>query len=142
VAKPQAPTPAPQAKVEPPKPEPKTISNDEMVRDEVLGAVHGWARAWSDQDIKAYLSFYGNDFEAPGGQSRKEWAEERRARIVGKGHISVKVESPSVTVNGDTATVRFRQVYVSDRLKADSRKTLVLVRQGGKWQIKQERVGG
>jgi hypothetical protein len=37
--------------------------------------------------------------------------------------------------------VKFRQIYTSDRLKADSRKVLVLTKQGGKWQIKQERAG-
>lgn len=132
---------AAQAKVETPKPQAKAASND-ADKEDVLGVVHGWARAWSDQDVKAYLSFYGNSFDPPGRQSRKAWEEERRSRIVGKGRIEVKVESPNVTIEGNTATVRFRQIYTSDRLKADSHKTLVLVRQGGKWQIEQERVGG
>ena len=139
--------PAP-AKVEvkpEPKPEPKQESkpakpaNDD--NEEILAAVHGWAKAWSEQDVKTYLNYYGNDFETPKGESRKDWAEERHQRIEGKNRIEVKVESPQVTVNGNSATVRFRQLYVSDRLKADSRKVLVLSKQSGKWQIKQERAG-
>jgi len=131
VAKPVA-KPEPVAKVE-------RVRDDE--RDDVLKVIHAWAKAWGAQDVKAYLSYYSNDFQAPGGQSRAAWADGRRARIVGKGEISVKVEAPQVTINGNTATAKFRQVYVSDKLKADSRKTLVFTKQGSKWQIKQERAG-
>jgi len=109
--------------------------------EDILNVVHGWAKAWSDQDVKTYLNYYGGEFETPKGESHKDWADERRQRIEGKNRIQVKVESPQVTINGNTATVKFRQIYTSDRLKADSRKTLVLSRQNGKWQIKQERAG-
>ncbi|WP_233556290.1 YybH family protein [Noviherbaspirillum sedimenti] len=124
--------PEPAAKAEPAR-------DDE--RDDVLKVINAWAKAWSNQDVKAYLSYYSNDFQAPGGQSRAAWADGRRARIVGKEEISVKVESPQVTVNGTTATAKFRQVYVSDKLTANSRKTLIFTKQGSKWQIRQERAG-
>jgi ketosteroid isomerase-like protein len=78
----------------------------------------------------------------PNGQARKAWEEERRSRIAGKGRINVKIESPQVSVNGNTATVKFRQVYLSDQLTANTRKTLVLSKQAGKWKIKQESTGG
>ena len=92
--------------------------------------------------MRGYLAAYGNDFQTPNGQPRKAWADERRARIEGKGKITVKIESPQVDIDGNTATVRFRQVYDSDTVKANSRKTLVLTKQGGRWQIKQERAAG
>ncbi|MEC4719632.1 tetratricopeptide repeat protein [Noviherbaspirillum sp. CPCC 100848] len=111
-------------------------------RDEVIEAVQDWAKAWSAQDVKGYLNAYGSDFQVPNGQARKAWEEERRNRIVGKGRINVKIESPQVSVNGSTATVKFRQVYLSDRLTANTRKTLVLTKQAGKWKIKQEVTGG
>jgi hypothetical protein len=78
----------------------------------------------------------------PRGASRKEWAEERRARIEDKGRISVKVSNATVSINGNIATVRYRQIYNSDRLTVDSRKTLIFVKQGNRWLIKQERSGG
>jgi tetratricopeptide (TPR) repeat protein len=135
---PVKPVPPPVAMV---KPEVKPAANDDSERDDVLEAIHGWAKAWSSQDVKTYLNFYGTDFQTPKGMSRKAWADERQSRIVGKGRINVKVESPQITINGNTATVKFRQIYESDRLSADSRKTLILTKQGGKWQIKQERAG-
>ncbi|HJV85898.1 MAG TPA: tetratricopeptide repeat protein [Noviherbaspirillum sp.] len=128
------------AKAEP-KPEAKPAPSVNVEHDEVLKVVHGWAKAWSSQDVKTYLNYYGSDFHTPNGQSRKAWEDDRRARIVGKSNISVKVESPQVSINGNTATVKFRQLYVSDRLTANTRKTLVLARQGGRWQIKQENTG-
>jgi tetratricopeptide (TPR) repeat protein len=143
----KAPPAKPEAKVESkpePKPEPKPAAKPVVEKDdsdEVLAVVHGWARAWSEQNVKSYLGYYGSDFETPKGESRKDWAEERHQRIEGKNRIEVKIESPQVSINGNSATVKFRQEYVSDRLKANSRKVLVLTKQGGKWQIKQERAG-
>jgi tetratricopeptide (TPR) repeat protein len=121
------------------KAEPAARNDGEL--EDVLNAVHAWAKAWSDQDVKGYLRAYGSDFKTPNGVSRSAWAEERRARIVDKGRINVQVESPQVTIKGNTATVRFRQIYQSDRLKANSRKTLVLTKQGNAWRIQQEHSG-
>jgi Flp pilus assembly protein TadD len=108
-------------------------------RDDVLKAVNAWAKAWSAKDTKAYLNAYGNDFQTPKGEPRKAWADERRSRIESKGRISVQIEEAQVKLEGATATVKFRQIYTSDKLTANSRKILVLAKQGGKWQIKQER---
>lgn len=122
------------------KPAPKPAPQDDQ-RDDVLKAVQGWAKAWSARDVKGYLGFYASDFQTPNGMPRKTWAAERESRIAGKGRINVTVEAAQVAVDGNTATVKFRQNYVSDRMDASSRKTLVLTRQGGKWLIKQERTG-
>ncbi|MES2264164.1 MAG: tetratricopeptide repeat protein [Pseudomonadota bacterium] len=146
-AKPAAPAPAAPvvAKVEAPKAAPAPVAAkpaaDHADRDEVLGRVSGWAKAWSSQDVDGYLGYYSNDFVPPKGLSRQAWAQERRARIAGKGRIHVAVTAPQVVINGDTARVSFRQTYESDRLSTNSRKTLVMVKQGNKWQIKQETSG-
>lgn len=130
------------AKVEPKTPL-KTVekADSNSDRDDVLKAVNAWANAWSSKDVKTYLGVYGNDFQLPKGMSRTKWVEERRSRIEDKGRINVQVESPQIKVDGNSASVKFRQIYTSDRFKADSRKTLILEKQGGKWQIKQERAG-
>jgi tetratricopeptide (TPR) repeat protein len=134
-----APAPAPAA-AQAPKPTP-AVDTEQVARDQVLAAVLRWAKAWSDQDMKDYLDSYASDFKTPNGQSRKEWTAQREARIVGKDRIQVTVEQPRVTINGNTATVRFHQTYVSNRLNANTRKMLVLVKQNGKWRIQQERIG-
>jgi tetratricopeptide (TPR) repeat protein len=122
------------------KPMAKPADNG-VERDAVLATLDGWANAWSSKDVKGYLAFYGSKFQPPKGQSRRAWSEERQARIAGKGRINVKIESPRVDIDGNTATVKFRQIYTSDRLTANSRKTLVLNKVGSKWQIQQEHAG-
>lgn len=135
-AKPAAPAPRPAT---PAVQLPKTEDSDGA---DVSKAVENWARAWSAQDMKTYLSAYGSNFQPPKGQNRKAWEADRTARIEGKGHIKVTVEAPQITVSGNTATVKFRQKYESDRLSTTGRKTLVLEKQGRNWLIRQEQSGG
>ena len=128
---------APPAKAEP-KPAVKQEAGSNADRDEIAKTLTEWAAAWSSKDVKKYLSYYANDFQTPKGMSRKAWSDERQARIVGKGRISVKVESPQITISGNTATAKFRQAYSSDRLSVSSKKTMIFTKSGGKWKIQQE----
>jgi Flp pilus assembly protein TadD len=110
--------------------------------DEVLKAVNGWAEAWSKKDADAYLAYYAKDFKTPGTEARAEWEKARRARITAPKSIAVGVESAKVTMSGaDRASVTFRQNYRSDVLKSNTRKTLVMVRANGRWQIVEEKSG-
>src|SRR5712691_5959170 len=109
---------------------------------EVLKTVNGWAQAWSKKDADAYLSYYAKDFKVPGGGPREAWEKSRRDRIAAPKSIAVGVDSPKVTLLGsDQASVTFRQSYRSDKLKSSSRKTLVLSKAGGRWQIREEKSG-
>ncbi|WP_229416933.1 nuclear transport factor 2 family protein [Massilia eburnea] len=125
-----------------PEPKPEAVKKEDTDGADVNKAVENWAKAWSSQDMKGYLNSYSGNFQTPKGQNRKAWEADRTARIEGKGHIKVTIESPQITVNGNTATVKFRQKYVSDRLSTTGRKTLVLEKQGKNWLIKQEQSGG
>lgn len=103
--------------------------------------VEDWAAAWSKKDVSQYLSYYARDFALPGRQSRAAWEAERRKRIDKPGNIQISVDELDVSMDGpDRATVRFRQHYQAPWLKSSSNKTLVLIKHGGYWQIKQERV--
>jgi ketosteroid isomerase-like protein len=103
--------------------------------------VHAWADAWSRKDSDRYLAAYAKDFRPPNGEARDAWEKGRRDRIAAPKSISVSIDAPKVSVSGDKATVAFRQGYRSDSLKANSRKTLVMVRAGDRWLIQQEQVG-
>src|SRR5262245_50209949 len=107
---------------------------------DVLKAVDAWAQAWSKKDADAYLAFYAKDFKTPGGEAREQWEKTRRERIAAPKSIAVSIEQPKVTMQGtDQASVSFRQSYRSDKLKSSSRKTLVMTRADGRWQIKEEK---
>lgn len=108
---------------------------------DVEKVVRAWASAWSAKNVKAYLGFYGKDFDPPSNMGRSEWESERRARIIGKSAISVKIENLVVSTSGNKATARFRQTYKADSLTVSSRKVLELVKIGENWRIVKETVG-
>jgi tetratricopeptide (TPR) repeat protein len=135
--------PAVVAKADAPKADAKRPRAQGGDQQAVLQAVLAWADAWSQQKIEAYLGFYAQDFKTPKGEGRPEWEAARRERIAGAKKIEVAVESPKVVLKDENnAVVSFKQKYRSDTLKVDSRKTLVMVRTGGRWAIQQERTGG
>jgi len=110
-------------------------------RGEVVKALNGWAQAWSRKDADAYLSYYAKDFTPPQGEARPQWEQTRRARVAAPKSISVRLSAVSVTLSGaNRATATFRQQYRSDIFTGSSRKTLVLVKNDGRWLIQQEAV--
>ena len=109
---------------------------------DVEASVRAWAAAWAAKDMGAYLGAYGKEFDPPGNQDRKAWEEERRARIVGKSRITVRLSDLEVAVNGNRATAKFRQAYSADSLNISSRKTLDMVKAGERWVIVKESTGG
>ena len=139
----QAKAPAAAAKPVAAKPAPaKLPAKPSSNPDEVLSAVNLWARAWSENDVPAYLAHYATDFKTPNGEPRASWEAQRKARIAKPRKIQVEVEAPKVVFNeSGRVTVTFRQHYRSDNLNVSSTKILVLVRSGDKWLIQQERVG-
>jgi tetratricopeptide (TPR) repeat protein len=130
-------TPVPAAPA--PTPVPAAATGSEK---EVEAAVNAWAQAWSNKDMSGYLGSYGQSFDPPGKQARKAWEEDRRARIVGKSKINVKLSSLSIAVQGAKATARFKQDYSADSLNISSRKTLDLAKVGDRWVIVKESTGG
>lgn len=108
---------------------------------DVEAAVQAWAKAWSSKNMSSYLGAYAPNFTPPGGQSRSAWEADRKARIVPRNKIDVDVSDLDVTVNGDRASVRFRQAYASDSLSVTSRKTLDMVKSGNRWLIVRESTG-
>lgn len=118
---------------------PQASSADEKT---VLAAVEAWATSWSRKDVPAYLAFYAKDFRTPNGLSRADWTQQRRERIGKPKSIKVSVDQPKVVLSdANHASVSFRQGYRSDNLQTATRKTLLMVKSGGKWMIQEERVG-
>lgn len=140
----KAPEPAPAKATETKPAETKAPAEkttpDLHAESDVTKALQGWANAWSRKDVKAYLAFYASDFRTPNGMARKAWETERTQRIDKPGKLQVAVDNVKVSLDGDTATVRFRQHYTSATLKSSATKTVVFVKSGNRWLIQQERI--
>jgi uncharacterized protein YchJ len=54
-------------------------------------------------------------------------------------YIKLELSQIKVSIDGDTATVKFRQRYESNTLKSYDRKRLTLVSRDGAWKILEER---
>ena len=139
--KPTEPVEAKKPEVKPVEAKPEKAPVAAGQEGDVTKALQGWASAWSNKDVKAYLGYYASDFQTPNGMPRKAWETERAQRIDKPGKLQVSVDSIKVSIAGDKATVKFRQHYNSATLKTSASKTIIFVKSGNRWLIQQERVG-
>ena len=129
------------------KPEPAQAAPDAPVpaavtdsSSEVLKTVDAWAAAWSSRNADSYLSFYADNFKTPPGESRAAWEAARKERLSAPKSIHVGISNATVTFSDNGhATVKFRQSYRASHLKTSGKKTLLMVKSGGKWLIQEER---
>jgi tetratricopeptide (TPR) repeat protein len=136
-----APAPAAVTKAQVPAPAATTAQTVGNATADVEAAVTAWASAWSSRNMASYLGAYAPNFTPNDGQSRKSWEAERKARIVPRSRIEVGINDLTVSIDGDRATAKFRQDYASDTFNVSSRKTLDLVKSGGRWLIVREVAG-
>jgi tetratricopeptide (TPR) repeat protein len=116
----------------------KTAVDSEPSPDAIIDTVKGWARAWSSNDVAAYLGFYSPDFK-PASGNRKNWEAQRRERVGNAKGLTVEVSDIHIQpVSADRTVVKFRQAYRSKHLTNYSTKRMDLVRSGDRWLIVQE----
>lgn len=107
---------------------------------EIVSSVNAWAAAWAAKNTKKYLSFYADDFQTPGGESRANWEAERHERVSKPKSIQVSIKNPVVTfIDNNHASVKFHQNYRASHFSASGNKTLIMVKSGNKWLIQEER---
>jgi len=108
---------------------------------DLAAVVEAWARAWAEQRVDDYLSFYSGEFVPANGSSPPEWREVRRQRVAAPEFVKVSVAFLDFdTTDPDRALVRFNQSYESDTFSDIVTKTLELVREDGAWKIVKESV--
>lgn len=99
-----------------------------------------WARAWSQQRVEDYLSFYSSSF-TPIGMSREDWAVQRRQRVASPRSITVELSNLEVQLGSSGAAwVRFLQSYQSETFADRVGKVLELHWDGSGWKIVSEKV--
>lgn len=110
----------------------------EPLRLAVVTALNGWARAWSQQNVDAYLAYYDADF-APEGMERPAWEAERRSRITRPAWIKVELEEVQMEAAApDAVVVTLRQRYAAPGYKDTTLKRMHLALHEGNWMITSE----
>ena len=105
---------------------------------EIRRMVEAWKNAWEKKDLAAYMSFYDSDFHSR-GMDFKAW-EKHRVKLNQK-HRSITVEIIDLKIERTAAvmaTVRFTQKYEADDYEDEGLKSLLLVKRGKDWKIKEE----
>lgn len=106
---------------------------------DIAASVNSWAQAWSSKNVGKYLASYADNFQTPGGESRKEWEEGRRQRISTPASINVEITNLHIKMeDGNHAKATFRQSYRAGSVAKRTAKILHLRKTGGKWLIEQE----
>jgi hypothetical protein len=114
------------------------VTVPEATRLAVLNALNGWARAWSQQNVDAYLAYYEAGF-APEGMERHAWEAERRSRLSRPAWIKVGLEDVTMEEAADgTVMVALRQRYASPGYQDMTLKRLTLALRDGNWMITME----
>ena len=107
---------------------------------ELVSALNGWARAWSEQDVEGYLSHYSSDYRPPGGLSLREWQEQRRDRLRRPDWILVSLDDFQIVPTGrDRFRLKMTQTYRSDYYEDKTLKSINLLREDSGWKIYMER---
>jgi hypothetical protein len=136
-------TPPVIAKTEPvsTSPQKEIVATEQVESSEQLieKLLSDWSRAWSSQNIAAYLECYAKDFKPASGKSKKQWERIRRKRLQKKG-IHVEISSIDIQmINVNKARVTFTQSYQSKNYRDRVKKQLSLKREAGIWKIEREK---
>ncbi len=106
---------------------------------DIAASVNAWAEAWSSKNVGKYLASYADNFQTPGGESRKQWEEGRRQRITAPASINVEITRLHIKMeDSNHARATFRQSYRAGSVAKRTAKILSLKKTGGKWLIEQE----
>ena len=93
-------------------------------KEVAIGLVKGWAKAWSDQNVAGYLSFYKPDYSSSSNLSHDQWVAQRRIRLTNKAFIKVDVRDFLVIATTNGFSVTFTQHYRSNTLDDTIRKRI------------------
>jgi colicin import membrane protein len=117
-----------------PSNDPQVISSDSLKQQNLqrnaILLVQSWARAWSQQDVSAFVSHYANNYSSSQSLSRAQWLEQRQVRLSNKEFIRVEVSDFQVEDMGSQFSVIFSQYYQSNSVNDRITKRLLFNYQG------------
>ncbi|MCH6565030.1 MAG: tetratricopeptide repeat protein [Proteobacteria bacterium] len=106
----------------------------------LVNQIIGWAKAWSEKDLDAYLGYYSNEHKLD-YPTHRAWVEHRKKRILRPGFIRIEVGNFQIRAqSANRATIDFEQSFNSLGYSDRVIKRLRLNRINSKWKITDEMV--
>ncbi|KYG62679.1 hypothetical protein AZI87_15435 [Bdellovibrio bacteriovorus] len=114
-----------------------TKGEHEKRRTELSAFVEEWRKSWENQDIEKYMSFYDQDFKAP-GFNFNTW-KNHKANLKSKyEYIKVHLSQPYIVQHNDQLLVKTLQRYESDKHVDYGVKTIYALKSGDSYKIIRE----
>ena len=107
--------------------------------EQINAKLASWLKAWEDQDVNAYLSFYSDKFKAPkGSRTKSKWRNSRYRALKANKNISIQVSNLQISSSKKTIELNFIQEFNSDKYSSVGIKELVWEKTGSDWKILKE----
>lgn len=105
-------------------------------------STENWRKAWSNQDIQAYLSFYDSKAFIPKNSTAfSTWKKSRYRSVLRPKFIKITTaDLKAIALADNLVRVEFYQTYQSDRFKDSINKVMLWKKTGEQWKIVQETV--
>ena len=116
------------------------LANDKSSTDrskQVTDKLAGWLKAWEQQDVNTYLSFYSNKFKTLKG-SYAMWRNTRHRALKANKNLSIQVSNIQTSQNKNIIELNFIQRFNSKKYSDVGIKELVWIKTGGDWKILKE----
>lgn len=109
--------------------------------EQAIEAIFAWSKAWSQQSVDEYLSFYSDDFQPAHHETLAAWQEERRERLRRPASIDLSLSAvQAVFLDSERVSVRFQQRYRSGDFADTVIKAVVMRWEDGRWKFLEETV--
>lgn len=109
----------------------------EKRRQEMTNFIEDWRKAWENNDIEKYMSFYDKDFKAPGFkfESWKKHKEDLKSKYE---YVKVHLSQPYIVQHNDQLLIKTLQRYESNMHVDYGVKTIYALKSGDTFKIIRE----
>ena len=115
------------------------LTYEETSTRQLMEAISSWAGSWQSQLPDLYISHYVIYYKPPEFDSRNEWVENRRTRLVEPETINLRLlDFELFKLSDNEATVRFTLIYERPGYSDQTYKELIFQGANGLWLIKEE----
>lgn len=116
----------------------KELRSAEEKDHKIRKMLESWKKAWEQKNLPAYMAFYDREFKSR-GMDLKAWKKHREK--LNQKHRFITVDITDLKINRTSAVMAsasFMQQYEADDYRDEGLKSLLLVKRGKVWKIREE----